>query len=414
VSISTDRLPAPSDLATHWDLDPEVVYLNHGSYGACPRAVLEAQSRWRARMEREPVRFFVQDLEGLLDGVRLGLGAFVGCEPESLAFVPNATTAVATVLENLALGEGDEVVATRHEYPACVHNVERACERAGARLVHAELPFPVGGEEEVVEAILSRVTDRTRVALVSHVTSSTAMVLPAARIVRELRERGVETIVDGAHGAGLHELDLDAIGAAWYTSNCHKWLCAPKGAAFLHVREDRREAFRPMILSNQAHTTRTDRDAFRIEFDYVGTNDWSAALAIPDAIEVVGGLVEGGWPGLMARNDALLLEARDAVCARLGTEPPVPDGMLGPMATILLPPHRPEVAERLAARPSKHHDALQDELMERHGIEVPIWSVPRTGERFVRISVQAYNAIGQYRYLAAALAEELERERRRG
>ena len=280
--------------------------------------------------------------------------------------------------------------------------------------MRADLPFPVSGEDALVDAVLSRVTGRTRVALISHVTSSTAIVLPAARLVHELRERGVETIVDGAHGIGFHEIDLDAIGAAWYTSNCHKWLCAPKGSAFLHVRDDKREGFRPLVLSNQAHTARADRDLFRIEFDYVGTNDGSAVLSIPDAIEVMGSMFGGGWPALMARNDAMLLEARDVVCARLGTAPAAPDDLLGPMATILLPAHPPELEARLAARPTRNHDALQDELMARHAIEVPIGRVPGTGERFVRISVQAYNAPEQYAYLAAALEEELERERRVG
>ena len=410
--MPTRTLPSPSALARHWDLASDVVYLNHGSFGACPREVMAAQSAWRRRMEEEPVRFFIDELEGALDRSRTAIGGLVGCAPRDLAPVANATTGVATVLANIELGAGDEVIATRHEYPACLHNLERAVERAGARIVYSEMPFPVAGAWEIVERVLACVTERTRAALVSHITSSTAMVLPLAEIVRELRERGIETIVDGAHGPGQVDVDLEAIGAAWYTANCHKWPCAPKGAAFLHVRADKQAGFRPLVLSNHAHSARSDRSKFLIEFDYVGTDDRTAFLSVADSIACVCGMHDEGWAGVMATNHELLLRARDQLCERLGTPAPVPGAMLGSMATILLPAHPAGLAERLAARPTKHHDALQDELMSRHSIEVPIWSVPGTSTRFTRISAQLYNSFEQYVYLADALVEELERERR--
>lgn len=403
--------PAPSEFAGHWDIDPEITYLNHGSFGACPRAVLEAQSRWRRRMERELVRFFVEDLEGALDGARKRLGDFVGCRPKSLAFVPNATTGVATVLDNVELDAGEEILVPRHEYPACLHNVQRKAAEWGARIVVAELPFPVSGPDEIVDAIMARVTDRTRLALVSHVTSSTGMVLPIKRIVSELSARGVETIVDGAHAPGFMALDIHDIGAAWYTANCHKWICSPKGSALLHVRDDKREGFRPLVLSNHAWEERPERDKFLIEFDYVGTNDQTAPLTIPDALDVMGAMLPGGWPAVWQHNRATVLRARDVLCHRLGTPPPVPDEMMGCLATVLLPAHPPELAARLSARPTRHHDALQDALIDRHGIQVPIWSVPGTNKRFVRVSAQLYNSDEQYAYLAEALVEELERER---
>lgn len=396
-------------MAPHWDLDPQVVYLNHGSFGACPRRVLEAQQRWRARMEAELVRFFIEESEGALDRVRERLGAFVGCDPTSIAPVTNATTGVATVLANLDLGPGDELLVTSIEYPACLNNLQDLAARTGATVAIAPLAFPVTGEDEMVEAIVSAVTGRTKVALVSHITSATATILPIARIVGELRARGVETIVDGAHAPGFVEVDIDAIGAGWYTANCHKWLCAPKGAAFLHVRADLQEGFRPLVLSNHANEERADRSKFLVEFDYVGTSDQTPFLTIGDALDGgVGSLVDG-WPEVMARNRALALRARDVLCERLGTPTCVPDAMLGAMATVLLPAHEPERAERLAARPTRHHDALQDALMDRHSIEVPVWS--HEGWRFVRLSAQLYNSIEQYRYLAEALLVELERER---
>lgn len=396
-------------MAGHWDLDPGVVYLNHGSFGACPRVVLEAQQRWRAHMERELVRFFIEDSERALDVVRGQLGSFVGCDPASIVPMTNATTGVATVLANLDLRDGDEVLATSIEYPACLNNLHEITARAGARVVTARLPFPVGGEDEVVEAIVSQVGERTRFALVSHVTSATATILPVARIVRELKALGVETIVDGAHAPGFMDVDIDEIGAAWYTANCHKWICAPKGAAFLQVRRDLQDGFRPLVLSNHALDERADRSKFLVEFDYVGTSDQTPFLTIGDALSEGVASLADGWPDVMRRNRDLALSARDVLCERLGTSPCVPDAMLGAMATVLLPAHEPERAERLAARPTKHHDALQDELMARHGIEVPIWA--HEAHRFVRISAQLYNSIEQYAYLADALAAELERER---
>lgn len=402
-------LPSPSAFAQHWDLDPGVVYLNHGSFGACPRRVLRAQDRIRALMERELVRFFVEMLEGELDAVRDVLGPFVGCDPASIAPVTNATTGVATVLANLDLREGDDLLATSIEYPACLNNLDRAAARAGARVVVARLPFPYTTEQQVVESILSSVTDRTKVALISHVTSATATILPVKRIVAELKSRGVETIVDGAHAPGFIDVDIDDIGAGWYTANCHKWLCAPKSAAFLHVREDTQEGFRPLILSNHADDSRADRSKFLVEFDYVGTSDQSPFLTIGDAIgHGISGFVDG-WPDVMRRNRELALRARDLLCNRLGTQPCVPDDMLGAMATVLLPAHEPDLAARLASRPTRHHDALQDGLMERHAIEVPIWA--HEEHRFVRVSAQLYNSPEQYEYLADALVTELARER---
>src|SRR5688572_2814255 len=192
----------PGMLRDHWALEPGVTFLNHGSYGACPRAVLDYQSALRARLERQPVQFLGRDLEGLLDEAREALAAFVGAEPAGLAFVPNATTGVNAFLASFPLALGDQVLTTDHAYNACKNALEAAAERAGSEVVIATVPFPCTGEDEVVEAILAGVTPRTRLALVDHVTSPTALVLPIERIVRELASRGVETIVDGAHAPG--------------------------------------------------------------------------------------------------------------------------------------------------------------------------------------------------------------------
>ncbi len=414
-------LPRGSDLAPRWALDPAVVYLNHGSFGACPRSVLEAQRAYRDRMEAEAVRFFVRDAEGLLDESRAALAPLVGCAAPDLVFVPNATTGVATVLANLeeqgVLGPGDEILITAHEYPACRNGVRRTARRTGATIVEAPIPFPISGPEAAIDAVLSRATARTRLALLSHVTSPSGLVLPVERLVPALEARGIRCIVDGAHGVGFHALALDRLGASYYTSNCHKWLCAPKGSAFLHIRPDRQkegDGFRPLVLSNRAETpgdeTRGGRKHLLTEFDYLGTDDLTAYMAIKDAIRDVASMVPGGWPEVHRRNRDLLLRARTVLLRALGTEAPAPESMLGCLATLLLPDADPERRARLAARPTRYHDALWDALVERHGIQVPIWSVPGCPRRTLRLSAQLYNSIEQYEYLAAALRDELARE----
>src|SRR5438445_7019259 len=248
----------PSDLARFWTLDSAVAFLNHGSFGACPSPVLEAQQRLRERLERQPARFFVRDLEPLLADARSALAAFLGAAPEGLVFVPNATTGVNAVLRSLAVAPGDQLLVTDHAYNACRNALDFVAAAARAEVVVVPVPFPLASADAVVEAVVARATPRTRLALLDHVTSPTGLVYPIERLVRELAGRGIDALVDGAHAPGMVPLDLRALGAAYYTGNCHKWLCAPKGAAFLHVRSDRQTGVRPVVISHGPNTPRTD------------------------------------------------------------------------------------------------------------------------------------------------------------
>jgi isopenicillin-N epimerase len=381
-----------------WPLDPGVTFLNHGSFGACPRAVLEAQARLRDRLEAEPVRFLSRDLEGLLDAARAALGAFVGAPADDLAFVPNATTGVNTVLRWLDLGAGDEVLATDHTYNACRNALNAAGARAGARIVVATLPFPVATPEQVVDAVLARVGPRTRLALVDHVTSPTGLVLPLERLVRELAARGVDALVDGAHAPGMVPLDLRALGAAYYTGNCHKWICAPKGSGFLYVRRDRQAAVRPLVISHGANSPRVDRSRFRLEFDWVGTTDPTAYLTVPEAIRYMGSLLPGGWPALMAHNRATALAARDRLSAALGVPPPAPDSMIGSLAALPVP------EGFLPAPVDGERDPLHVALFDRYGLELPVFTWAALACRILRVSAQIYNSAADYERLAVALA----------
>jgi isopenicillin-N epimerase len=399
--------PAPGEAnphLRHWTLEPHLLFLNHGSFGATPRPVLAVQDQWRARMEANPVRFLARELEPALDEARRRLAAFVGADPHGLAFVPNATTGVNTVLRALALGPGDELLLTNHGYNACRNAALEVAHSRGAAVVEAGVPFPVAGPAAVAAAVLGRIGPRTRAVLIDHVTSPTGLVLPVGELVRELHDRGVTAIVDGAHAPGMMELDLARLGADFYVANCHKWLCAPKGAAFLWVDEAHRARTRPLVISHGANAASSGRSRFRLEFDWTGTDDPTAWLAVPAAIDFLGGLLPGGWPALLARNRSLVLEARRLLSAVLSVAPPEPEEMVGSLAALPLPP----LPDAEAGQASMHGalDPLQRALLERHRIEVPVIAWPDPASRLLRISAHVYNALWEYEALAAALVAE--------
>ncbi len=375
-------------------------YLNHGGFGACPEPVLEAQRAWRDRMERQPVRFLARELEGELDTARRAVAIFLNADPDGIAFVPNATTGVSTVLASLRFQPGDELLACDHEYNATLNALRATAARYGATVALARVPFPVADAGQVVQAYLDAVTPRTRLALVSHVTSPTALVFPVAAIVRELERRGIDTLVDGAHAPGMVPVDLRSLNAAYWTGNGHKWLCAPKGSGILHVRADVRAQVRPLVVSHGANAGRDDRPRFRLEFDWTGTGDPTPWLTLPAAIRFVGGLHDDGWPGLMATNRALTRDGRDRLCNALGIPAPAPDAMLGAMASVALP--------GIAATDAATRE-LQAALLDEDGIEVPVLPFPvpaaladgaTASQAVVRLSAQRYNRPDEYARLA--------------
>ncbi len=394
--------PASAELARLWNLDPQRIFLNHGSFGACPAAVLAEQTRLRARLERDPVGFMALELEPLLDGARRELGAFLGADPDDLAFLHNTTTAVTAVLRSIDWRGGDEILITSHTYNAVRNAAVEIAGRGGATVTVAQIPFPGTTAENVVESVLAGVTARTRLALVDHVTSPTALVLPIERLVRELTARGVEVFVDGAHAPGMVPLDVERLGAAYYAGNCHKWLCAPKGAAFLWVERSRQKGFEPPVVSHGSNSTRTDRSRFRLELDWLGTDDPTAFLCVPAAIRVLASAVEGGWPAILSRNRALALAGRAILCEALGVAAPCDEELIGSMASVPLPD--------ASGAPSTHPwgwDPLQAALRAEDGIDGLVQKWPVFPKRLVRISAQLYNEPAHYRTLAAALTRRV-------
>jgi isopenicillin-N epimerase len=386
----------------YWGLDPEVVFLNHGSFGACPTRILEVQQELRAEMEREPVEFLARRFEPRIDRAREALAEFVGASADDLAFVPNATCGVNTILRSLEFSPGEEIVTTDHEYNASRNALDAVAARSGAQVVVARVPFPLSDPGQVLESVLSAASERTRLLLIDHVTSATGLVLPLAGIVAAFLERGIETLVDGAHGPGMLPLHLEELGAAYYTGNCHKWMCTPKGSAFLHVRRDRQSRIRPLAISHGANSPRTDRSRFRLEFDFTGTDDPTPFLCIPEAIAFFAKIVPGGWQEVRTRNRSLALRGRKILEEALSIAPPAPESMVGSLAAVPLPERRDG-----ADLPSMNLDPLGKDLFERHRVEVLVSVWPRSPERVLRISTQLYNDEEQVRRLARALGEIL-------
>lgn len=378
-----------------WALDPHIAHLNHGSFGATPVEVLEAQDALRQRLESNPTRFMARELPGLIDRARAAVAALVGADADGTVFVTNATTGVNAVLRSFELGPGDEIVVTDHGYNACRNAAEVAAARSGARVVEARVPFPIGRPGEVVDAVTSVFTSRTRLVMIDHVTSPTALVLPIGRIIDAAED--IPVLVDGAHAPGMLAVHVADLGAAFYTGNLHKWVCAPKGAGFLWAATEYRERLLPVTVSHGWNAEWPGRSRYQRMFDYVGTDDPTAWLSTPAAIEVMGAAVEGGWSELMGRNHALAVDGRRRILDRLDLMPDAPDQMLGSMASIILDDGPP--------------DELREWLYDECAIEVPVmaWN----GRRIVRISAQLYNRIEEYERLADALTGDRQKARSR-
>ena len=362
-------------------LDPDVVFLNHGSFGACPRPVFEEYQRLQLELEREPVDFLSlkRRFPSLIEGVRARLADYLGARSENLILVPNATAGVNTVARSLQLEPGDEVVATTHEYGGNEVLWQWLCERRGARYVEVDT-VPATAVEDLAGAF----TERTKLLFVSHISSPTALRFPVEELCARARDAGVRTLVDGAHAPSQLDLDLDALGADFYTGNCHKWLCAPKGAGFLHVAPGAQELLEPIAVSwDWAEDMWADRHRWQ------GTKDPTPYLAVPAAIDFQ---AEHDWPSVRERCHALAVRARRELSDLLGTQPLADaESEFVQMCTVRLPPvDAAEVGRR---------------LYDEHRIEVIAqdWR----GEPTLRVCFQAYNDETDLEALAEALPRVL-------
>ena len=392
----------PSSYAAHWSLDPRVTFLNHGSYGACPTAVLAHQQTLRQTIEKQPVRFFMRDIYAHIDQARTALAQFIDARANDLVFIRNTTEGVNSIVRSFNLKAGDEILVTNHGYNACKNIVDFVAKRTGASVVVANFGFEGINSEFVSERILDAVTPRTRLAIIDHVTSPTGLVLPIDHIAESLETLGVRVLVDGAHGPGMLDLSMNQLSASWYVGYLHKWVCAPKGAAFIWIREDLQPSTRPAVISHGfgLNAEELSRPWHHLEFDWVGTQDPTAWLSVPKAISFLDKIIDGGWDVIRRRNRALALDARRLLLDALGQDDPVPDEMVGHLAAVRLPSSNRTVSPIFGTE-------FQRLLLDQFRIEVPIIPWPNSSDRLLRISAALHNDSDDYIVLANALGKAL-------
>ena len=371
------------------------MYLNHGSFGACPRHVMEYRGRLLREIEAEPMDFLVRRLYGELTAQITVLESFLGAQPGTIVLTDNTTTGINSVIRSISFKPGETVLLSNQAYFSTRNALKETASRAGASVRTIPFTVPVSGPDEVVRQLMDSVDGTVRYAVLDHVSSPTGMVFPLARAVGVLREAGVEVIADGAHGPGHMPISLADLGCAWYVGNCHKWLCSPRSCAILYTRPDMKGVTTPAITSHVPDDFLPGPDPLRVMFDWSGTPDPSPRLCVKESIEHMATLHPGGWSGIMQRNRDLAIEARSLLLAATASEPPFPDSMVGCMASVRLPD-----LDHGGPRRIDWFDPLQQALREG-GIEAPV--IQCLPGRFLRVSAQLYNDIGQYEHLAGIL-----------
>lgn len=395
------KTPTYAHYAKHWILNQQYCFLNHGSFGACPEKVLNYQRQLLLEMEQQPVKFMVRDLEERWHKARVDSAAFLNSDFRNLVFVKNATAGVNTVLNSLNLNSGDEVIVTNHIYGACFNILTEKALKTGFKISILNIDLPVQSEQEVVQKLNEAIKPNTRLLLIDHVTSPTAIVFPIEKIVRSFEEKNIEVLVDGAHAPGMLDLSPEKIGASYYVGNFHKWVCSPKGSAFLYVREDKKSKIKPFQVSHSYKNT-IESDSWSRDFFWPGTDDFSAFLSVPFAIEFMRTVLPGGWPELREKNNQLALRAKNVLESKLSVFPSSPEEMLGSMALVYLGEF--DFLKNNFNKPNP----IQNFLFEKYKIEVPIVNFPYNSNKYwVRISAQVYNQDSQYVYLLEALEEYL-------
>jgi isopenicillin-N epimerase len=387
-ALPTHTSPFGHSLRAHWSLDPAVTFLNHGSYGATPLYVQVVQSAWRSQMESEPVRFMQDELPLAYVDACGKLAAFVGAAPANLAFVENATAGANAVMRSIDWKPGDKVVIANHGYPALKNTLRYLAGRYQFEVIEANVPWPVQDASEVVRAYLDAIKSGARLLVVDHIFSPLAIETPLDEIAAACRAQGVRLLVDGAHAPVLLPLNIEALftsGVDWYVGNCHKWLCAPKGAAFLAAAPQAQAGLHPTVISNYYG------EGFQREFGWCGTGDFSAKLSVPAAIEFVEAL---GVVRYRAHLRSLASAAAQMIAAAWKVPLPSPLSMCHSMVTIPLPIDEPASAEGVAR--------WRMTLLREHAIEVPIHAI--NGKLHVRISAQVYNEMSDYERLAGVFA----------
>jgi isopenicillin-N epimerase len=381
-------------------LDPEVIFLNHGSFGACPREVFETYQEWQRRLERQPVLFLGRELVELDRDSRSALGSFLNVDPEDMVYIPNATHGVNIVARSLNLGPGDEILSTNHEYGACDNIWHFISQKTGAVYIQQPIQLPTAGGEEIFEQVWKRVTNKTRLIFISHITSSTAVRMPVEALCQRARQSGILTLVDGAHAPGQLPLNLNSVGADFYTGNCHKWMMAPKGSAFLYARKEAQPLLEPLVVSWGYRSIEgiSRRSYLQEYFQWTGTRDPAAALAVPAAIRF---MKEHHWEQTRQTCHILLKLALEQINSITGLE------SIYRNCTIQSP-MPPQIGSAYLP-PETDLGAVKEQLYIEHRIEIPL--IEWQGKKMIRVSVQGYNTVQDIEALITALSTILKMQK---
>ncbi|KAF2965019.1 hypothetical protein GQX73_g8550 [Xylaria multiplex] len=387
-----------------WRIRSDIIYLDNGAFGACPTVVVEEQHHIRQWIEENPHEFFERNYISSWEASRKALAGFLHVDATDLVFTPGATHGMNVVIQSLTFESGDEIVTTNHAYSSVRLVLDHVAKRYGAHIVVVDIPLLVSGPEALLQRILASVTPRTRFAVIDHVPSRSGLIFPIKEIVSELANLSIDTLVDGAHAPGMIPLDITDINAAYYVANCHKWMCAPRGVGFLHVRRDRAHSIKPLVIARSPFVVNKSKHShLEHSFGWMGTYCPSAVLTLPTSIAYLGNVIPGGYNSLISRNHDLTVLARRIICRTLGIPLPCPDSLIGSMATIPLPNSPGSEQEGMLP--------IQQILWRDHGIVVPIYSWPSYPKRVIRLSVQAYNSLDQYLRLANCLRSVLHNEK---
>lgn len=375
-------------------LEKDMDFLNNGSFGACPKSVIAYQRQWQEQMESQLIRFFMKELpEGMRMSAR-ALSSTIGADEADIAFVDNATTGCNAVIRSLmpSWSANHTVVTTNHCYGAVLNTLQYASQCTGVKIVCAEVPFPIQDPQEVIDAVVQTLHDNVCLVVLDHITSATGLIFPIEEIIQVCRQRGIPILIDGAHAPGMIALSLRDLSPDWYTGNCHKWLFAPKGCAFLWTHPSRQTMTHPTVISHGFS------QGYIPEFDFIGTKDYSPFLALPAALEYFN---SWGFEKIYHHNHSLMLAMRQYLCKHWDVEPPAPISMLGYMATLPCPIEG-EASVEGAFR-------IHDLLWEQYRIEIPI--IPFAGKLWWRISAQIFNSPDDYERLCLIGKELFDKKR---
>jgi len=392
------KLPKPSPLFEKWNLNPNIVYLNHGSFGATPRLIIEKQKQYIDQLESEPVEFSVKKWYPLYYENKKALADFVGTSEHNIYLAPNTTIGINQILHNIN-EQGKHWLTTNHAYGACLHAFQKIGEAKLNEVVKVEIPFPLISEEEVLEKIENGISPKTSIAMIDYITSATGIVLPIKKIIDLLHNKGVKVIVDAAHAPGMVDFNLDELDADYFVANCHKWICSPKGSAFVYVNPKHQKEYKPVYYSFYNDWDTGHSAHWSNQFIWEGTRDYSAYLCIKASLDYMPSLVEGGWKELKNHNRNLAIQGAKLIANKLGVEIPVPENMLGSIVNI------PLWDDKIPIKFFNYYTEVKKLLYDNYKIEVPCILFPQAPQQYVRVSAQLYNSFEQYEYLGGCLLE---------